>query len=435
MVDQRKPAEARSAKQAKYRALIEATKRKDEKHGYYLEKVQRLFDETDHYVIGQFGLRACIITGLLSTGPQKTTSKEQAKTLSKAELMGVCGHIFMEGNPGTAKTLTCELLGQLIDARKTGFPTFSRIQGRSDLVPAEILGFAKPDREGGSEVFQYGPVFSNIVLFDEINRARSTAQGALFEAMAEAQVTLDITYTENRQQKRTQPLPRPFYVIATQNPLDQEGTNVLPIAQLDRFTFQATSTGITTSQAVEVSQLNEKVYSERLVEPVITLDELLEIRQYIHDNIQELEITKQYAARLSKVLVPYNDLPKDERETDEDYLNAYKKIHSTKIRLAGKDYFIQEIVQDALYPRMTIVTADTAKTQAFLQGRNYVIPEDVAKEYKPASRHRVSLSNRAESLAQRRLITDSRRRIDKVFIIDSVLELVLNNMPIPFEKK
>jgi len=263
------------------------------------------------------------------------------------------GHVLLEGVPGLAKTLSIKTLADITDS------SFSRIQFTPDLLPSDIIGTLMYNQAKNDFTPKLGPIFANFILADEINRAPAKVQSALLEAMQERQVTLgDTTY----------PLKEPFLVLATQNPIDQEGTYVLPEAQVDRFMLK-----ITVSYP---KKEDEKLIIERMsggiiptVEKRITSDDIIRARNVVK-NIYFDEKVKDYVL---------------------DIVNATRK---------PSDYNLQEIENYISYgasPRASISLIKAAKANAFIQGRGFVTPEDIKAIGKDVLRHRVIPSFEAEA--------------------------------------
>ena len=257
------------------------------------------------------------------------------------------GHVLIEGVPGVAKTLTTKLLAQVIDV------DFSRIQFTPDLMPADVTGTSIFNPKTSDFEFKKGPVFSNLVLIDEINRSPAKTQAALFEAMEERQVSVDGT---------THPLSPPFMVIATQNPIEHEGTYRLPEAQLDRFLFK-----------IEV--------------PYPSLDEEINILQgsYERGNVIDLDALNKVAHA--------EDILK-QRET-------IGKVHVEPLLMK----YIAEIVQQTrnsssisvgASPRASVFVMRAAQAWAAIRGRDFITPEDVKAIVMPVLRHRIMLTPEKE---------------------------------------
>jgi MoxR-like ATPase len=263
------------------------------------------------------------------------------------------GHVLLEGVPGLAKTLTVRSLAEAVDA------TFERIQFTPDLLPADVVGTMIYNQRTGDFTARRGPIFAHILLADEINRAPPKVQSALLEAMQEHQVTLG---------GETFPLPRPFLVLATQNPIEQEGTYPLPEAQVDRFMLKLR---VGYPQKHEEREIMRRMAGQDLVDMahVATPDEIL-------------------AAR-AEIAGVYMD------EKIEDYIVSV--VHATR---EPADYGIGDIgplIQYGASPRASIYLALGARAHAFLQGRGYVLPDDVKSIGPDVLRHRIITSFEAEA--------------------------------------
>lgn len=257
------------------------------------------------------------------------------------------GHVLIEGVPGVAKTLTAKLVAKGL---KTGF---SRIQFTPDLMPSDVLGTSIFNPGSGKFEFKRGPVFSNIVLIDEINRAPAKTQASLFEVMQEQQVTMDgVTHVMNN----------PFMVIATQNPIEQEGTYRLPEAQLDRFLFKIIVPYPNEAEEINILQRFHQLTEENIlnvVQPVINDEQVIRLRQLIKSILVEEKLI-QFIAKISVAT----------RNDKAIYLGAS--------------------------PRATIAILNAAKAWAALSGRDFVIPDDVIYVAKPVLRHRIILTPEKE---------------------------------------
>lgn len=257
------------------------------------------------------------------------------------------GHILIEGVPGVAKTLTAKMLAKLINTR------FARIQFTPDLMPSDVLGTSVLNQQAGSFQFRAGPVFSNIVLIDEINRAPAKTQAALFEVMEERQVTID---------GQTHKMQSPFMVIATQNPIEHEGTYRLPEAQLDRFMMKIVVGYPTLEEEIQILERHdESIMADLLssLEPVITPEMLLNARQVI----RSVHIESKLVAFIARIV--------------------YETRNDRSIYLGAS-------------PRASIAMMQIAKAFAVLKGRNFVIPEDILQAVNPVLRHRISLTPERE---------------------------------------
>ena len=257
------------------------------------------------------------------------------------------GHVLIEGVPGVAKTLTARLVSKCL---KTGF---SRIQFTPDLMPSDVLGTSIFNPGTGRFEFKRGPIFSNIVLIDEINRAPAKTQSALFEVMQEQQVTMDgITHVMNN----------PFMVIATQNPIEQEGTYRLPEAQLDRFLFKIIVPYPNEEEEINILQRFHLLTEDNVVnvvQPVISDEQVIHFRKLIKNIVVEEKLI-QFIAKISVAT----------RSDKAIYLGAS--------------------------PRATIAILNAAKAWAALSGRDFVIPDDVIYVAKPVLRHRIILTPEKE---------------------------------------
>ena len=277
------------------------------------------------------------------------------KHLIESLLIGLLsdGHVLLEGVPGLAKTKAIKTLASLIDA------PFSRIQFTPDLLPADIIGTMIYSQQDGEFISKKGPVFANFVLADEINRAPAKVQSALLEAMQERQVTIG---------NETFPLPKPFLVLATQNPIEQEGTYPLPEAQVDRFMLKV---------VIDYPKLEEEKLiirqnitgKEADVRPILRTNDIIDAREIVRQVYIDEKI-EQYIA-------------------DIVFSNKYKKKYNLK---ELKDY-----INFGGSPRASINLALAARAFAFIKRRGYVIPEDVRAVAHDVLRHRIGLSYEAEA--------------------------------------
>ena len=263
------------------------------------------------------------------------------------------GHILLEGVPGLAKTLAIKTLAELIDAK------FSRIQFTPDLLPADLTGTLLFSRSSDNFIVKEGPVFANFVLADEINRAPAKVQSALLEAMQERQVTLG---------DETHPLPYPFLVMATQNPIEQEGTYPLPEAQTDRFMLKVLISYPTKEEEAQIVRMNLQNAFPK-VQPLLTTEMISQARKavrrvYIDDKILTYITDIVFATRYPK---EYN-------------LTSLEGM----ISFGGS-------------PRASINLALAAQAHAFIEGRAFVVPEDVRAVCPDVLRHRLGLSYEAEA--------------------------------------
>ena len=278
----------------------------------------------------------------------------QSKMVDRLLIGLLCrGHILLEGVPGLAKTLAISTLAKTIDTE------YKRIQFTPDLLPADIIGTMIYNQKSGEFVAKKGPLFSNIILADEINRAPAKVQSALLEAMQERTVTIgDQTYS----------LDEPFLVLATQNPIEQEGTYPLPEAQVDRFMLKL--------KVVYPSREEEKTILSRMssgavpeVNKVITVDKLLRARDLV------------------------NEIYMDSRV--EDYI--VNLVFATREPENAGLADIKELISFGASPRATLFLTRAGRAHAFLRGRGYVTPEDIKSVGMDILRHRVIVTYEAEA--------------------------------------
>ena len=315
-------------------------------HGAWVQAVR---DEMAQVIVGQEGLVDRLLVGLLCNG-----------------------HVLLEGVPGLAKTLTVKALAGSLNAQ------FQRIQFTPDLLPADLIGTLIYNPQRNEFTPKLGPIFTNLVLADEINRAPAKVQSALLESMAERQVTIgDTTYA----------LPDPFLVLATMNPIDQEGTYQLPEAQLDRFLIKVVVDYPTPTEERLILDRMSNSQPRTETQPVIGLDTVLESRQIV-DQIYVDGGVKDYIVNI---------------------------IHATRYP-EMIDPALKPLVRAGASPRGTINLTLAAKAHAFLQGRGYVVPQDVKSLVFDVLRHRILLSYEAEA-----------EEITSVQIIARILERI----PVP----
>ena len=253
------------------------------------------------------------------------------------------GHILIEGVPGVAKTLTAKLIAKAIDAQ------YSRIQFTPDLMPSDVLGTSVFNPKSIDFEFKQGPIFGNIILVDEINRAPAKTQSALFEVMEERQVTID---------GKTYKMQEPFIVLATQNPIEQEGTYRLPEAQLDRFLFKVEIKYPSLEEEIAIiTQQHQQKTTEQLahVAPVLSKDDIISLRQVVRGLHVEPKILEFVA----------------------------KIIHETRnnksLYLGGS-------------PRASLAIVNAAKALAAIKGRDFVTPDDIVWVATAVLRHRIMLT-------------------------------------------
>ena len=305
--------------------IQEITKEVEEKSRY----IRKLKEEIEKIIVGQYYLIERLLIGILADG-----------------------HILVEGVPGLAKTTAVKTLAKAVDT------SFQRIQFTPDLLPADLTGTQIYLPKTGDFTVKKGPIFSNIILADEINRAPAKVQSALLEAMQEKQITIG---------EETFKLEEPFLVMATQNPIEQEGTYPLPEAQIDRFMLKLRVTYPTKKEEKEIMQrIAHRTPIE--ISPVTTPNEIMESREvadqiYIDDKLQDYIVDVVFATREPK---------------------AY-----------GID--IEGMIAYGASPRASIYLNKAAKAYAFLQGRGYVTPQDVKSIGLDVLRHRVLLTYEAEA--------------------------------------
>jgi MoxR-like ATPase len=263
------------------------------------------------------------------------------------------GHILIEGVPGLAKTMSVRTLSRAINTK------FQRIQFTPDLLPADVIGTLVYNPKEGEFTTKQGPIFANIILADEINRAPSKVQSALLEAMQERQVTIG---------NHTFPLPKPFLVLATQNPIEQEGTYPLPEAQVDRFMLKL---AVTYPTKKEEKEILERMSTGKEIEVNHILDptQIFELRKLMHQ-IYVDEKVKDYIL----------DLVFATREPEQYRLESLKPL-----------------IAYGASPRASIMLTVAAKAHAFIQGRGYVTPDDVKQIGLDVFRHRVLITYEAEA--------------------------------------
>lgn len=291
---------------------------------------QPLLSEINKVIVGQKYLLERLLVGLLANG-----------------------HILLEGVPGLAKTTSVKSLAACINAG------FSRIQFTPDMLPADVIGTQIYNPRSGEFSTRKGPIFSHLILADEINRAPAKVQSALLEAMQERQVTIG---------SRSYPLDEPFLVLATQNPIEQEGTYPLPEAQVDRFMLKLKMDYPAKEEERQILDLMAKTTPPPEASPVISPDQILSARKVINEIYLDDKV-KDYIV---------------------DLVCCTRDPEAYQIDVA--DY-----VQLGASPRATIALALTAKSYAFLRGRGYVTPQDVKSIGMDVLRHRVAITYEAEA--------------------------------------
>jgi MoxR-like ATPase len=311
--------------------------------------VYRLREEIGKIVVGQRYVIDRLLIGLLANG-----------------------HILLEGVPGLAKTLSVKTLAQAIEA------SFHRLQFTPDLLPADLIGTLIYNPREGVFTTKRGPIFANIILADEINRAPAKVQSALLEAMQERQVTIgDETFA----------LPSPFLVLATQNPIEQEGTYPLPEAQVDRFMLKLSVGYPSREEERLILDRMATTNSELRAVPVTHVDDILRMRGlvdavYIDDKVKEYII---------------------------DLVVATRDPQAFKLDLAS-------FIQYGASPRATLYLTLAAKAHAFISGRGYVTPQDVKTIGADVLRHRVTVSYEAEA---------------EEMTSDTIVQRIFDGVPVP----
>ncbi len=314
----------------------------------YSEHLRSIIDEMHNVVIGQEDVIEKLILALIADG-----------------------HVLLEGMPGLAKTLMIKTLAETMDA------SFKRIQFTPDLLPADIIGTRIYNQRTGSFSTKKGPIFANFILADEINRAPPKVQSALLEAMQERQVTIS---------EESYMLEKPFLVMATQNPIETQGTYDLPEAQVDRFMFKIL---IDYPSKSDERKILSMVASNSIpkVRKVITTSTIIEIQKFNHNIYLDEKISKYIT----------------------DIVHATRKPEQYGLE-------IKDFIEYGASPRASIYLALGGKAKALLSGRGYVIPEDIKSIVKDVLRHRIILTY--EALAED--ITS-----------DSIISSILDTVPVP----
>jgi MoxR-like ATPase len=304
---------------------------KKEKLEIHQQKLKDIFKETGKVVVGQEHLINRLLVGLFTNG-----------------------HILLEGVPGLAKTLTVNTLAQALNL------DFKRIQFTPDLLPADLVGTMIFNQVKGEFEVKKGPVFSNVILADEINRSPAKVQSALLECMQEEQVTIGNT---------TYKLDEPFLVLATQNPVEQEGTYPLPEAQVDRFMMKVHLTYLSKEGELEVMRRMSGINTSIKVNPQLNKEDIHEIKQ----EINEINISESLERYIIEI------------------------VFATR---QPKDYGLNELsnyIQYGASPRASISINRAAKAVAYINGRDYVLPEDIKEVAPEALSHRIILNYEAEA--------------------------------------
>jgi MoxR-like ATPase len=319
----------------------------NEKIQYHSSFIDRLRDETARVIVGQHHMLDRLLIGLLSNG-----------------------HVLLEGVPGLAKTLAIKSLAQAVHAK------FSRIQFTPDLLPADVIGTMIYNQQKNEFIVRKGPIFANFILADEINRAPAKVQSALLEAMQERQVTIG---------DNTHKLDEPFLVLATQNPLEQEGTYPLPEAQQDRFIMKVIVSYPTKSEEQMIIRQNVQQLNQPAIGRVVSMQEVIQARDlvrqvYMDEKVENYILDIVFATR---------------------YPERYRLDK------------LKPLISYGGSPRASINLALAAKAQAFLNKRGFVIPEDIRSISKDVLRHRIGLTYEAEA-----------ENVNTENVIDEVLRVI-----------
>jgi MoxR-like ATPase len=312
--------------------------------------VQRIYKELDKVIVGQRYMVDRLLIGLLSDG-----------------------HVLLEGVPGLAKTLTVSSLAKVISTK------FQRIQFTPDLLPADLVGTLIFNQREGEFTIKKGPIFANIILADEINRSPAKVQSALLECMQEHQVTIG---------EETFPLTDPFLVLATQNPVEQEGTYPLPEAQVDRFMLKIKIGYPTEQEEMKIMRMNAKTGDKVPLKPVVKPNEIMQARSVINEIYMD-EKVEQYII---------------------DLIFATRNPEKYNIKdLAG-------LINYGASPRASINLNLASRSHAFMEQRAYVTPEDVRAIAMDVLRHRVIPTYEAEA---------------EDITPEDIVERILNTIPVP----
>jgi MoxR-like ATPase len=302
-----------------------------EQHQEHKKKISHVISEVSKVVVGQEYMVNRLLVGLFTNG-----------------------HILLEGVPGLAKTLTVSTLAQVLHL------DFQRIQFTPDLLPADLVGTMIYNQKDGKFEVKKGPIFANIILADEINRSPAKVQSALLEAMQEKTVTIGET---------TFKLDRPFLVMATQNPVDQEGTYPLPEAQVDRFMLKVSVNYPTKQQELEVMRRISNMTFKYEVNQVLTKEDIFSIR----DGVNKVKIS----------------------ESLENYI--IELVYATRKPLEYKLNEQAQYIQFGASPRASINLNLASKAMAYMDGRDYVLPEDIKEVALDVMNHRILLNYEAEA--------------------------------------
>jgi MoxR-like ATPase len=326
------------------------------------QAIQAMAQEINKVIVGQEWLIQRLLIGLFSAVPYSFKRDGEEKT--------GYGHVLLEGVPGLAKTLTVMSLANTISAK------FQRIQFTPDLLPADIVGTRIFDMALSAFRTEKGPIFANLILADEINRATQKTQSALLEAMQERQVTIGET---------TYPLEEPFWVLATQNPVEQEGVYALPEAQVDRFSLKVK---VDYPSHLDEAAMLARNLSGLTVSPIMTPADVIRFRKYIATTFVSDSI-REYVIRI---------------------------VRATRNGLPTSPAVVSEMVLHGASPRAAQHLLALARTTAFFAGRDYVLPADVKRIAPDALRHRLIRTVRAEA---------------ENIAADEIIGEILSKVPIP----
>lgn len=311
--------------------------------------------------MSEAGLKLCgeFFQSVISSLDQVIVGQQEVKKFLVLALL-IEGHVLIEGLPGLGKTVTVKTLSKLLGL------DFRRIQFTPDVMPADILGteiLETADDGSKKLVFKKGPVFTNFLLADEINRASPKTQSALLESMEERQVTVF---------GQTYPLPRPFYVVATQNPIELEGTYPLPEAQLDRFLIKLIVNPPTEDELVEVI-IQETSKPPAEVKPILETDQILDLLQLARDLLVEIVVPDKLLRVIARIT---------------SFLNPVQPASPTAVK---------KYIRNGPGPRGSLALTKVAKANALVSARPYVTMDDIKEAITPTLRHRLILSFEAEA--------------------------------------
>ncbi len=313
------------------------------------DRLEPFYAEVGKIIVGQRGLIDRLLIGLLTDG-----------------------HILLEGVPGLAKTLAIRTVARTLRL------DFKRIQFTPDLLPADVIGTQIYNPRTGEFTVKKGPIFANVILADEINRAPAKVQSALLEAMQEKQSTIGET---------TYPLPQPFLVLATQNPIEQEGTYPLPEAQVDRFMLKVLLGYPSKQEELLILDRMGGIAPKLDVDPILEPDDLFALREAVDRIYVDVKI-KNYIV---------------------DIVQATRNPAEYGLEMTG-------LIQFGASPRATIALVKAARAQAFLEGRGYVTPQDIKSIVFDVMRHRIIVSYEAEA---------------EELKAENLIQRVLERLPVP----